>query len=413
MISLKLLSLAGMCVMILLAWIISLNRRLFPWRTVWSGLLLQFLFALLILKTAFGRGFFEYAERGVNRLNAFAQEGAQMVFGPLANRDLLLQTWGPNNTFVFAVTISATIIVVSSLSTLFYHWGILQRIVGAAAWIMQRVMRTSGSESLSAAANIFMGQTEAPLLIRPYLNGLTQSELLAVMVGGMATIAGGVLAVYVSLGASSGHLVTASVMSAPAALMISKVILPETQPSETAGGAPNRVERTTRNSIDALCQGASEGMTLSINVMAMLIAFVAVVALANYLFGAVTRPMGAQLTLQQLLGWANAPFAWIMGVPAKDCELIGQILGERIVLNEFFGYLTLTQKQAMLDPRSVMLTTYALCGFANFASIAVQIGGIGALAPARRRDLAALGIRAMIGGLLASYLTATIVGILT
>jgi len=201
-------------------------------------------------------------------------------------------------------------------------------------------------------------------------------------------------------------------MGAPAGLLIAKVILPETEPSETGTGSPKRLERTSRNSIDALCYGASEGMTLSINVMAMLIAFVAVVALLNYLFAFLTRPLGVVLTMQQVLGWINAPLAWLMGVPWKDCEIVGQILGERIVLNEFFGYLTLTQNKLNLDPRSFTLTTYALCGFANFGSIAVLLGGIGSLAPARRAELAALGIRAMAGGLLAAYLTATIVGIL-
>ena len=257
-----------------------------------------------------------------------------------------------------------------------------------------------------------MGQTEAPLLIKPYLTGMTRSELLAMMTAGMATIAGGVLAVYVSFGASSGHLVTASVLSAPAALLISKVMLPETHKSETAHDAPLKIERLAANSIDALCRGAAEGLTLSLNVAAMLIAFVAAVALANFLLALITRPFGLELDWQTVFGWANAPFAWLMGVPTKDCFLIGQILGERIVLNEFFGYLTLTQKHAFIDERSFVLATYALCGFANFGSIAIQIGGIGALAPSRRADLAALGIRAMIGGLLASYLTATIVGML-
>jgi CNT family concentrative nucleoside transporter len=241
---------------------------------------------------------------------------------------------------------------------------------------------------------------------------MTRSELLAVMIGGMATIAGGVLAVYVSLGASSGHLVTASVLSAPAALLVSKIMLPESEQSETAHDAPVKFERTSTNSIDAVCRGAADGLQLALNVLAMLIAFVALVALANFIVGMATRPFGAELTLQRVFGWLNAPFAWLMGVPWKDCVPIGQILGERIVLNEFFGFLSLTQQKSQLDERSFILATYALCGFANFGSIAIQIGGIGALAPARRSDLAALGLRAMIGGLIACYLTATVVGIL-
>jgi CNT family concentrative nucleoside transporter len=280
------------------------------------------------------------------------------------------------------------------------------------ALVMQRTMGTTGSESLAAAANIFMGQTEAPLVIKPYLKGMTRSELLALMTTGMATIAGGVMAVYVALGASSGHLLTASVMSAPGALMIAKIMLPETEASETAMNAPINKERTSINSIDALCRGATDGLFLSLNVLAMLIAFVAIVALASFLFAQFFGMFGVTLTLQEAIGYLNAPFAWLMGVPWKDCTLVGEMLGERIVLNEFVGYLHLTAAKAELDERSFTLATYALCGFANFGSIAIQIGGIGALAPERRGDLARLGLRAMMGGLLASYLTACIVGIL-
>jgi CNT family concentrative nucleoside transporter len=243
---------------------------------------------------------------------------------------------------------------------------------------------------------------------------MTQSEVLALMVGGMATIAGGVLAAYVSFGISAGHLLTASVMSAPAALLIAKVMLPETAQSETAAGADAKIEHEFTNGLDALCCGAGDGMKLAINVMAMLIAFVAVVALANYLFALPQKYFraGDPVTIQTVFGSLNSPFAWFMGVPAKDCLQIGQVLGERIVLNEFIGYLTLSKQQAAIDPRSYTLATYALCGFANFASIAIQVGGIGAIAPSRRSDLAKLGLRAMIGGVLASYLTATVAGIL-
>lgn len=405
-------SLLGLIVFVALAWACSLYRKRFPWRTVLWGLGLQFLFALLILRTPFGAYIFELAQNAFLKLTSFAMDGATMVFGPLANRTLLEQKLGPEHAFIFAVNVSATIIVISALSSLLYHWGILQRVVHAMAVIMQKAMRTSGSETLAAAGNIFMGQTEAPLLIKPYLNGMTQSELLALMTSGMATIAGGVLVAYTMLGASSGHLLTASVMSAPAALMIAKIIMPETQPSETAHSAALKIERTATNSLDALCRGASEGLTLTLNVMAMLIAFVAVVALANYMLGLALSPLGLEVTLQDLFGWINAPFAWLMGVPPKDCVSIGKVLGERIVLNEFFGYISLTQQKGALDERSFVLGTYALCGFANFSSIAIQIGGIGALAPNRRADLARLGVRSMVGGLLACYITATIVGIL-
>ncbi|HXG46723.1 MAG TPA: nucleoside transporter C-terminal domain-containing protein, partial [Methylomirabilota bacterium] len=285
---------------------------------------------------------------------------------------------------------------------------------------MRRIMGTSGSETLAAAANIFMGQTEAPLVIKPYIARMTRSELLCLMTGGMATIAGGVAAVYVQMGVRAGfedmagHLLTASVLSAPAALLVSKIMLPETEVSETAGGAPAPVERTTQNSIDALCRGAGDGLMLALNVIGMLIAFVAVVALVNFLFGWAQGLVGVAepVTLQRLLGWLNWPFAWLMGVPARDCALVGQALGERIVLNEFIGYLTLTGAAGTLEGRSFVLATYALCGFANFSSIAIQVGGIGSLVPARRGELASMGWRAMVGGLLASYLTATIVGLL-
>lgn len=410
--ALKLVSLLGLAAMIACAWGFSLNRKAFPWRAVLWGLALQFTFALIILKTALGEAIFAGAQQGVTKLNEFAMQGARLVFGPLADSVLLAEKLGPAHAFILTVNITATIIVVSALSALLYHWGILPRVVRAMALVMQRIMRTSGSETLAATANIFMGQTEAPLVIRPYLNGMTRSELMALMTGGMATIAGGVLAVYVTLGASSGHLLTASVMSAPAGLLIAKVMLPEREHSETAHDAPIKIERVSINSIDALCRGASDGLILSLNVMAMLIAFVAVVAMANYLLGLSLRPFGWQLTLQDLFGWCNAPFAWLMGVPAKDCLGVGRILGERIVLNEFFAYVSLTQQKAQLDERSFVLATYALCGFANFGSIAIQIGGIGTLAPARRADLAQLGLRAMIGGLLASYLTATMVGMI-
>jgi CNT family concentrative nucleoside transporter len=415
---LKLVSLFGMCVMIGVAWVFSNNRKLFPWRTVASGLVLQFLFALFILKTPWGADIFNFLQHVVDKLGDFALEGAQMVFGPLADSSSLTKIFGPGTSVIFAIIVVSTIILISTLSTFFYHYGILQRVVHGMALVMQKFMRTSGSESLAAAANIFMGQTEAALVVKPYLDRMTSSEVMALMTTGMATIASGVMVVYVQMGVSAGHILTASVMSAPAALLIAKIMFPETAHSETAADASAKVEITTVNGIDALCRGASEGMNLSINVIAMLIAFVAVVALANFTIAWVQHKCGVAnpITLQNILGWINAPFAWLMGAPAKDCMAFGQILGERIVLNEFIGYLDLTNiikgNKDALDPRTVTLATYALCGFANFSSIAIQIGGIGALAPTRRGDLARLGLRSMIGGLLASYLTATIAGIL-
>ena len=417
---LKLISLLGLFAMVAMAWGVSEKRKLFPWRTVLWGIGLQFTFALLILKTPWGAAVFDFAGRAVNRLIMFSNEGCKFVFGPLADNALLAEKFGPANGLIFAILIVGTIIIVASLSSLFYHWGVLQKIVHAVAWVMRKAMRTSGSETLAAAANIFMGQTEAPLLIKPYVPRMTRSELLCMMTGGMATIAGGVAAVYAKMGLDAhhadmpGHLLTASVLSAPAALLIAKVMLPETEVSETAGNAPADVPRTTANSIDALCRGAGDGMMLAINVLAMLIAFIAVVAMANFLISYALGWTGVHTDhpLQTLFGWVNAPFAWLMGVPSQDCLAIGQILGERIVLNEFIGYLDLTNPATRVDARSFTIATYALCGFANFSSIAIQVGGIGSLAPERRGDMARLGIRAMIGGLLASYMTATIAGIL-
>ena len=416
---LKLISLLGMAVLIGIAWLASKNRRRFPWRTVAWGLALQFIFAVLILKTGLGKRTFEVANDTVTHLIGFSNEGAKMVFGPLADAEALKGPF-PGNAFIFAITITATIILVAAVSSLLYHWGLLQKVVHAMAWVMRRAMKTSGSETLAAAANIFMGQTEAPPVIKPYVARMTQSELLCLMTGGMATIAGGVAAAYAQMGMAAGHpetaghLLSASVMSAPAALMISKIIMPETEPSETASGRLVDPERTSLNSIDALCRGTSDGLQLALNVLAMLIAFVAVVAMANFL---ITWPQQAAgisepVTLQKFFGWINAPFAWLLGVPWKDCLMIGQVLGERIVLNEFIGYLSLTNPKTVVDQRSFVLATYALCGFANFSSIAIQIGGIGALAPNRRGDMARLGLRAMLAGLLACYLTATVVGIL-
>ncbi len=415
-------SIFGWAVLIAAAWMISYNRKLFPWRTVIWAIGLQFALALLILKTEWGKALFHFAGKAVQKLAECSTEGTKFVFGPMADQDLLAAKFGAGNSVVLAILIMGTIIIVSCLSSLFYHWGILQRVVRVMAWVMRKALRTSGSETLSAAANIFMGQTEAPLLIRPYVPRMTRSELMTIMVCGMAHIAGGVAAVYATLGLAAGypdtagHLLTASVLNCPAALMIAKILLPETEMSETAGTAPATVPRTTANSIDALCRGAGDGFHLSLNITAMLIGFIAVIALANYglTYGQAHVGIGHPATLQNIFGWINAPFAWLIGVPVKDCLAVGQILGERLVLNEFVGYLDLTSnwKQLGLDPRSFMLATYALCGFANFTSIAIQVGGIGSLAPERRSEMATLGVRAMIGGLLASYTTATIAGML-
>ena len=419
---LKLISLTGWFTMIAVAWAISFNRKKFPWRTVIWGVGLQFIFALMILKTPWGAKAFEIAGKVVQKLIQFSTDGTKFVFGPLADRDSLGKAFGPEHSLIFAILVTGTVVIVSALSSLFYHWGILQRVVRAVAFVMQKAMRTSGSETLSAAANIFMGQTEAPLVIRPYVPRMTRSELMTIMVCGMAHIAGGVAAVYAAMGMAAGyqntagHLLTASVLNCPAALLVAKIMLPETEVSETAGTSPATVPRTTANSVDAICRGAGDGFHLALNIIAMLIAFIAIIALANYVVGFPQTHLGVKnpVTLQNIFGWINAPFAFLMGIPTQDCVSIGQILGERIVLNEFVGYLDLTSnaKTLALNPRSFTIATYALCGFANFSSIAIQVGGIGSLAPERRSEMAKLGFRAMVGGLLAAYMTACLAGFL-
>jgi CNT family concentrative nucleoside transporter len=419
---LKFISLLGWPAMLLLAWAVSYNRKKFPWRTVLWGLGLQFTLALLILNTDAGKGFFVFAGKVVQKLIQFSNDGTKFVFGPLADQVATGKVFGAGNSVIFAILVTGTVVIVAALSSLFYHWGILQRVVRAVAWVMRKALGTSGSETLSAAANIFMGQTEAPLVIRPYVPHMTRSELMTIMVCGMAHIAGGVAAVYAAMGMAAGypntagHLLTASVLNCPAALLIAKIMLPETEKSETAAGSPAMTPRTTANSIDAICRGAGDGFHLALNIIAMLIAFIAIIALANYVVGWPQTHLGVKnpVTLQNIFGWVNAPFAFLMGIPAQDCVNIGQILGERIVLNEFVGYLDLTAhaKQLALDPRSFTIATYALCGFANFSSIAIQVGGIGSLAPERRSEMAKLGFRAMIGGLLAAYMTACLAGFL-
>jgi len=414
--NLRFVSALGMVALIALAWAFSQRRDRFPWRPVLWGLLLQFILGVLILRTGPGQRLFGKFQAAVDLLTGFANEGNRLMFGPLAREDLMTQAFGPGNGVLLAITFTGIIVFVSTVSSLLYHYGVLQWLVQTMAWLMRRAMGTSGSETLAAAANIVMGQTEAPLVVRPYIERMTRSELFCMMTSGFATIAGSVFAVYSGLlKIPAGHLLTASVMSAPAALLMAKVMFPETEASETAAGAHRIPERTTLNGMDAVCTGASDGMKLAINVVAMLLAFSALVACANALLSGIASLGGWSTTrpLQEALGYANAPFALLMGVPSRDAFAIGQILGERIVLNEFVGYLSLSSEQVRLDPRSYVLATYALCGFANFGSVAIQIGGISALVPARRSDLVRLGMRAMIAGLLACYLTACVAGILT
>ena len=421
-------SLFGVAVLLGLAWLISNNRRRIRWSIVAWGLGLQLGFALLLLRTPWGQTFFSGARYAVARILGFTDAGSAFLFGNLfRGGEGLVQyiTPGPEGGFVqitnsatgelmplgtiFAIHILPTVIFFSSLMAILYHLGVMQKLIAGVAWVMRRTMGTSGSETLSCAANIFVGQTEAPLVIRPYINTMTKSEIMAVMVAGFATVAGGVMAAYVRFGVDAGHLLAASVMSAPAALVVAKIMYPETEPSPTAGHVKLSVKKEYANLIDAAAGGAGVGLKLAANIGAMLLAFVALVAMINAGLGL------AGLSLEQIFGWVFSPLAWTMGIPWSEAATFGNLLGTKIAVNEFLGYIELQNAMAAgaLSPRSVVIATYALCGFANFSSIAIQIGGIGGIAPGRRSDVARMGLKAMFGGALASWLTATIAGILT
>ena len=405
--------LVGLIVILSLAYAISTNRRAIDRRTVAWGLSLQILFALLVLKTTVGQRVFQALGNLMNRLLDFAFVGSTMVFGPLGSKEvwprIMNQVLGPEGAqwgVVFAFQVLPTIIFIAALFAILYYFGVMQLVVQVFAVVMRRVMRASGAESLNVAASIFMGQTEAPLTIRPYLPRMTESELMTVMTSGMAHISGGIMAAYILFGIEAQHLLTAVIMTAPGTLMMAKIFVPETEVPETMGTVKLEIERTDVNVIDAAGRGTSEGLALALNVGAMLISFLALVALVNALLGL------AGLSLQQIFGWVFAPIAWAMGVPWRDAPTIGNLLGTRMALNEFVAYAQLGPMKAVLDPRSFTIATFALCGFANFSSIGIQIGGIGALAPSRRHDLARLGVRAMLAGTLANFITATIAGFL-
>ena len=410
------------------AWLLSSGRRRFPWKTVSVGLALQWLLGLLILRTSPGRAFFDGIGRIVAVVLHGADEGARFVFGPLAGGHPDVP-WPA----IAGIKIMTTIIVVATLSMMGYHYGILQRIVSGMAWVMRRAMGISGAESLACAANVFLGQTEAPLLVRPYISKMTRSELMALMTGGFATIAAGVMAVYVGMlgGGDSArgllmtrHLLTASLMSAPAALMMAKIMVPERDTPLTSGGTRVVLERDTASLLDAITRGASQGMTLAINVIAMLLAFIALIAVLDaglvaigrlsFVAPALARLGLAQLDLNGILGLLFSPVAWILGVDGTDCRLFGGILGKAMATNEMVAYGSLTEivRVGGMSERSIIMATYSICGFANFSSIGIQIGGIGSMAPERRADLVRLGPRAMLGGAMASWCTGCIAGVL-
>jgi CNT family concentrative nucleoside transporter len=403
----------GAVVILGLAYACSTNRRAIDWTTVAWGLSLQIVFALIVLKTSVGQQVFSTLGTGINRLLGFAGVGAAFVFGPLGDstvwRRLMTGALGPDGAqyaVIFAFQVLPTIIFIAALFAILYYFGIMQVVVRVFAVLMHRVMRASGAESLNVAASIFMGQTEAPLTIRPYLQDMTQSELMTVMTSGMAHISGGIMAAYILFGIEAKHLLTAVIMTAPGTIMMAKMIVPETETPKTMGAVRLHVEQTDVNVIDAAGRGTGEGLHLALNVGAMLISFLALIALVNAVLGV------AGLSLEQIFGWIFAPIAWSMGVPWHDAPRIGNLLGTRMALNEFVAYSKLGPMKASLDPRSFTIATFALCGFANFSSIGIQIGGIGALAPDRRHDLARLGLRAMFAGTLANFMTATIAGFL-
>jgi len=396
----------GILVLLAIAIAMSNNRKSIPWRLVLWGLGLQLIFAIFILKTPIGQPFFGVIDTAIKKVLSFSDAGSDFLFksfgagvveAPLMN---------------FAFRLLPTLIFFSSLITVLYHFGIIQFIVKWVARAMQKTMRTSGSETLSVSANIFVGQTEAPLMVRPFVSKMTKSELMAVMVGGFATVAGGIMAMYVKILADipgiAGHLMAASIMSAPAALVIAKIIYPETESSDTMGDLKIVLEKKDDNVMEALSRGATDGMKLAANVGAMLVAFVAMIALVNAILGV----MG--LSLQQILGWIFSPLAWVMGIPWHEAGTMGTLMGEKLVLTELIAYGDLAELRATnsISDRTAIIASYALCGFANFASVGIQLGGIGGIAPGRRKDLAKLGLKAMFGGALASWITATLAGIL-
>jgi len=419
--------LLGIGALLFFAWLLSSDRRRFPWKIVIGGLLLQWALALLVLQTNAGRAVFDGIARIVTTVLYGADEASKFVFGPLAGDDPAVG-W----TAIAGIKIMTTIIIVATISSVGYHYGLLQKAVASLAWGMKRFMGVTGPESLAGAANVFLGQTEAPLLVRPYISGMSQSELMALMTGGFATVAAGILAVYVDmLGgddpvrslATARHLLTASLMSAPAAFVMAKIMVPEKESAATAGEADIALDRQTRSFIDAVTLGASDGMKLAINVLAMLIAFIALITIfdvALIRFGRLSAVaplvtgMGLdQLDLDGILGLLFSPVAWLLGVDSGDCRSFGGLLGKAMATNELIAYKSLAEMESTggMSQRSIIMAMYALCGFANFSSIGIQIGGIGGLAPDRRGDLVRLGPRAMLGGAMGCWMTGCIAGV--
>ena len=399
----------GMLTILGLAYVFSTKRRAIQLKTVLWGVGLQLAFALFVLKSEFGRGIFQFAGKEVTKLLDFSYAGSEFVFGEIGKK---VSTFG----FSFAFQVLPTIIFIAALFALLYHIGVMQIVIKGFAWLMTRVMGASGAESLNIAASIFMGQTEAPLTIRPFLNKMTDSELMCVMTSGMAHVSGGIMAAYIAFGIDARHLITAVIMTAPGTLLISKMLVPETEHSLTAGKVEMPEMEKEVNFLGALARGTIDGLHLALNVAAMLVTFIAMLALVNAMMGGIHNwhHMGwFPASLQTVFGWVFAPVAWLIGIPWHECASVGNLLGTRMVINELVAFQQLGTMRAALDPRAFRIATFALCGFANFSSIGIQIGGIGALAPDKRGQLAKFGIRAMLAGTMANLKSAAIVGILT
>ena len=403
----SLLGILGLFTLLSIALLLSENRSVINLKTVLYGLIFQLIFALFILKTPFGAPIFSFLDKSINILIGFSSSGSDFLF-----KSYIDGVGFHPGLINFAFSTLPTIIFFSSLVAVLYHFGILQTIIKFIARRMQLTLGTSGSETLSVAGNIFLGQTESPLMVRPFVSKMTKSELMAVMTGGFATVSGGVLAIYVSwltdIQGIAGHLLAASVMSAPAALVVAKIIYPETEESQTMGDVNVNIEQTNINAMEALSNGATDGLKLAANIAAMLIAFISFVAMVNYFlsFGGTS--------MEEIFGVIFRPLAWTMGVPWNEAQLVGMLMGKKIVLTELVAYGDLQNliRDGMISERSAIISTYALCGFSNFASIGIQLGGIGAMAPERKKDLAKLVTKAMFGGAIASWLTATIAGLL-
>ncbi|MBI1271233.1 NupC/NupG family nucleoside CNT transporter [bacterium] len=427
----KLMGLVGFAAILTTAYLMSNNRKKINYRLVLSGLALQLTMAIFVLKVPLGQEIFRNIGDAITALLHFSDEGAGFVFGPLVKQpEKLTELFGKGADYIFAFRVVPTIIFVSSLVSISYYLGIMQKVVQVVAKVVSIIMGASGSEALSNAASVFVGQVEAQLLIRPYVKGMTMSELLASMAGSMACVAGGVLAVYIGLGIKASYLLTASIMAAPGALVIAKIVYPETEESQTQGEVKIEVKKTNVNIIDAAAHGASDGMRIGLNVVAMLIAFIALIALGDACVGMMGSGLSkaglslsnvgvdlAHLKLQDIFGAVFAPIAFLMGVPWQDAHTVGILMGKKIVINEFVAYSDLSAMlkgtaDITMGAKAETIATFALCGFANFSSVAIQIGGIGEIAPSRREDLARLGVKALICGTMASYLSATLAGLL-